>query len=340
MSPGGLNLDFEASALDGWIRHQVGGLSGDMLLEPIGGGQSNPTFFVSYGQRQMVLRKQPPGPVLPSAHAVDREHRVMAALKDSAVPVPEMLAYCDDRSVIGTPFYLMSRVQGRVFGDCALPGVDPQHRRQMYLAMAEMLAKLHQVDWQGRGLGDYGRAGDYFARQVRRWTQQWAQSRVHDVPQIDRLAQWLLDHAPDDATTTLVHGDFRMGNLMFHPTEPRVVAVLDWELSTLGHPLSDLAFSTLSWHLSPDEYMGMKGLDGPESGIPELQAYMAHYVDCGGCPQALTPFHTAMSLFRLAVIFEGIAARARQGNAIADNAEQVGRLSLAFAKRGVALMGG
>lgn len=306
-----------------------------MVIEPIGGGQSNPTFFVSYPGLRMVLRKQPPGPVLPSAHAVDREHRIMAALADSAVPVPRMLAFCDDRSVVGTPFYLMARVEGRVFSDCALPGVSPQDRRAMYLAMAEMLARLHAVDWRAVGLEDYGRPGNYFERQVRRWSSQWAQSRQQDVPEIDRLAAWLQANAPQDETTTLVHGDFRIGNLMFHPTEPRVVAVLDWELSTLGHPMSDLAFSALAWRLLPQEYMGMRGLDTPESGIPTQSDYLAHYASQGGCQQPLTPFHTALSLFRLAVIFEGIAERARSGNAVSENAADVGRLSHAFAKRGI-----
>lgn len=326
---------FAPQGLDAWIRAHVPGAQGEMVIEPIGGGQSNPTFFVSYPGLRMVLRKQPPGPVLPSAHAVDREHRIMAALADSAVPVPRMLAFCDDRSVVGTPFYLMARVEGRVFSDCALPGVSPQDRRAMYLAMAGMLASLHAVDWLAVGLEDYGRPGNYFERQVRRWTSQWAQSRQQDVPEIDRLAAWLKANAPQDETTTLVHGDFRIGNLMFHPTEPRVVAVLDWELSTLGHPMSDLAFSALAWRLLPQEYMGMRGLDTPESGIPTQGDYLAHYASQGGCQQPLTPFHTALSLFRLAVIFEGIAARARSGNAVSENAADVGRLSHAFAKRGI-----
>jgi aminoglycoside phosphotransferase (APT) family kinase protein len=330
---------FDPQCLDVWIRAHVEGAAGDMAIESIGGGQSNPTFFVSYPGLRMVLRKQPPGPVLPSAHAVDREHRVMAALADSAVPVPRMLAFCDDRSVVGTPFYLMARIEGRVFSDCALPGVAPADRRAMYLAMADMLARLHAVDWRAVGLENYGRPGNWFERQVRRWTGQWAQSRQQDMPEIDHLATWLQENAPQDETTTLVHGDFRIGNLMFHPTEPRVVAVLDWELSTLGHPMSDLAFSALAWHLLPQEYMGMRGLDTPESGIPTLDDYLAHYVSRGGCSQPLTPFHTALSLFRLAVIFEGIAARARSGNAVSDNAADVGRLSQVFARRGIEVIG-
>ena len=330
---------FDPQGLDAWIRTHVPGADGEMTFEPIGGGQSNPTFFVSYPGLRMVLRKQPPGPVLPSAHAVDREHRVMAALADSAVPVPPMLAFCDDRLVVGTPFYLMGRIEGRVFSDCALPGVTPQDRRSMYLAMADMLARLHTVDWRAVGLEDYGRPGNWFERQVRRWTGQWTQSRQQDMPEIDRLAAWLQANAPQDETTTLVHGDFRIGNLMFHPTEPRVVAVLDWELSTLGHPMSDLAFSALAWRLLPREYMGMRGLDTPESGIPALDDYLAHYAARGGCQQPLTPFHTALSLFRLAVIFEGIAARARSGNAVSHNAADVGRLSQVFARRGIEVIG-
>ncbi len=250
--------EFDAARLDAYLRDLLPDIGGTMALERISGGQSNPTFFVTYETRRMVLRKQPAGSLLPSAHAVDREFRIMTALAGTGVPVPVTLAYCADESVLGTPFYVMDRVDGRVFADCSLPGVSPVHRRAMFLDMADTLAKLHTVDWAAAGLSDYGKQGDYFRRQVTRWTHQWELSKTRALPDVDRLVKWLPSHLPDDTATAISHGDFRVGNLMFHPNEPRVVAVLDWELSTLGHPLADLAYSALAWHLKSTEYMGMK----------------------------------------------------------------------------------
>ena len=306
-----------------------------MSLEPIAGGQSNPTFFVTYPRRRMVLRKQPAGPVLPSAHAVDREHRIMAALASTGVPVPRMLAFHAGREVVGTPFYVMERLDGRVFADCSLPGVEAADRRAMYFDMADTLARLHRVDWQALGLADYGRRGNFFARQVARWTKQWQLSKTRELPDIERLIGWLPANAPADDVTTIAHGDFRIGNMMFHPIEPRIVAVLDWELSTLGHPLSDLAYSVLAWRLLPSEYMGMRGLDLVALGIPSEDEYLHRYYASAPDFGRVTAFHTALSLFRLAVIFEGIAARAKSGAATSDNAATVGELSAVFARRAV-----
>lgn len=332
----GTQLDFDARRLQDYLHANVDGLRGELQIERISGGQSNPTYFVSDDRRRMVLRKQPAGPVLPSAHAVDREHRIMAALANTDVPVPAMLSFCADPQILGTPFYVMERVDGRVFSDCSLPGVSAAERPLMYQAMAQKLARLHAVDWQGLGLADYGRPGDYFARQIARWSRQWNLSKTRDLPDLDRLLAWLETHRPeDDGLTAISHGDFRVGNLMFHPTEPRVVAVLDWELSTLGHPLADLAYSALAWRLGTDEYMGMRGLNWTALGIPDEDDYLAHYYAAAPTAGRLQPFHTALSLFRLAVIFEGIAARALSGVASSDNAAEVGRLSAVFARRGM-----
>ncbi len=306
-----------------------------MALERIAGGQSNPTYFVTYPTRRMVMRKQPSGPVLPSAHAVDREHRIMTALARTDVPVPRTLAFCEDSSLIGTPFYVMERVEGRVFADCALPGVSPTDRREMYLDMARILARLHQVDWNKIGLEGYGREGGYFKRQIKRWAKQWELSKTRDIPDIDHLVRWLGENVPLDDVTRISHGDFRIGNMIFHPSEPRIVAVLDWELSTLGHPLADLAYSALGWRLGTNEYMGMRDLDLAALGIPAEQDYLAEYYAAAPGSGHLGAFHTALSLFRLAVIFEGIAARAKTGAATSDNAADVGRLSSAFARRAV-----
>jgi aminoglycoside phosphotransferase (APT) family kinase protein len=326
---------FDPAVLDRYLRASIPGLDGEMALTRISGGQSNPTFFVSYPNRRMVLRKRPAGPVLPSAHAIDREYRVMSALADTDVPVPSMVLYEAEPDIIGTSFYVMDRLEGRVFSDCSLPGVPPGQRHSMFMAMAETLAKLHRVDWKAVGLGDFGKSGAYFARQLDRWTRQWRDSKTRELPDIDALIAWFPDHLPADDVTTIAHGDFRIGNLMFHPTEPRVIGVLDWELSTLGHPLADLAYSALAWRLGTDEYMGMHGLDLASLGIPAEQAYLDRYQALMPDAGHISSFHFAFALFRLAVIFEGIAARARTGAASSDNAAEVGRLSAVFARRAI-----
>lgn len=333
-----MSLPFDAIRLDAFLKGAIPGLSGMPEIVPISGGQSNPTFFVTYEGRPLVLRKQPPGPLLPSAHAVDREHRVIRALAETGVPVPPALLFCDDRDVVGTPFYVMERVEGRVFHDCTLPGVSPQDRAAMYADMARTLAALHNVDVAAAGLADYGRPGNYFARQVSRWSRQWAEIRTREDAHVERLISWLPDHIPPDETSSLVHGDFRIGNLMFHPTKPRVVAVLDWELSTLGHPLADLAHNAMAWLSAPEEYGGIRGLDLPALGIPGLDAYVAAYDAAARHGVRLQPFHMAFALFRWSMIFEGIAARAKAGTASAENAAETGRLAAAFARRAVDLI--
>lgn len=328
-------LGFDPDQLDTFLRHRLPGLKGPMRIEKIGGGQSNPTFFVSYDTRRMVLRKKPAGDVLPSAHAVDREYRVMSALANSGLPVPTTVLFCADPELIGTPFYLMERLDGRVFSENSLPGVPPTERRAIYLAMAENLAKLHLLDWSALGLTDFGKPGNFFERQLGRWNKQWTLSKTRENPAIDELLIWLRSHLPSDDETTLTHGDFKLGNLMFHATEPRVIAVMDWELSTLGHPLADVAFNTVAWHTLPSEYGGIRGLDLQTLGIPGEQEYLAYYCRCVGRKSQPTPFHWAFALMRWAVIFEGIAARAQSGNAVADNAAEVGALSVALARRGL-----
>jgi aminoglycoside phosphotransferase (APT) family kinase protein len=333
-------MDFEPHQLERFLAARLPELRGPMRLERIGGGQSNPTFFVTFDNRSLVLRKQPASSLLPSAHAVDREYRVMQALAQTALPVPRMVLFHEGREVVGTPFYIMERLPGRVFSDCALPGMQPAERRAIYLSMAETMAVLHTVDWAGIGLQDYGRPGGYFTRQIARWTKQWTMARTRDDADIERLAVWLREHIPDEAETTISHGDFRLGNLMFHPTEPRVVGVLDWELSTLGHPLADVAFNCMTWRTLPAEYGGIRGLDLAKLGIPPEAEYLRHYYRCSGRRDGATAFHFAFALFRMAVIFEGIAARAASGNAAGANAAEVGSLSAAFARRAVEFMDG
>jgi aminoglycoside phosphotransferase (APT) family kinase protein len=324
----------ETTKLDAFLRREIAGLEGRMTVEKIPGGQSNPTFFVSYDNRCLVLRKRPANS-LPSAHAVDREFRVMRALRDTAVPVPDALLYHGGEDIIGTAFFVMERLDGRVFSDCSLPGVTPAERGAMFLAMADTLADLHKVDWNAVGLADYGKPGNYYQRQIGRWSRQWELSKRRDLPELTRLLAWLPANIPAGDTTAISHGDFRIGNLMFHPTEPRVVGVLDWELSTLGHPLADLAYSALAWRLLPTEYMGMRGADYEALGIPTEEAYLRRYYDRMGDDARVDSFHYAFALFRLAVIFEGIAARAQAGQASSANAAEVGELSVDFARRAI-----
>jgi len=252
------------------------------------------------------------------------------------VPVPKPVLYHGESDVIGTPFYLMERVDGRVFHDASLPGIAPAARRAIYLAMASLLAKLHRIDPSAVGLGDYGRPGNYFERQIARWSRQWHESQTKDIPALDRLADWLVAHLPaDDGQISIAHGDFRLGNLLLHPVEPRVVAILDWELSTLGHPLADVGFCSMTWCTTPDEYGGIRGLDLATLGIPTQADFLTRYYADALPTTELKPFHIAFSLFRFAVIFVGIADRARQGNAAGDNASQLGALAARFADRGL-----
>ncbi|UMA66211.1 phosphotransferase family protein [Roseivivax marinus] len=331
--------DFDPEALQRALDAELGKAPMEELSR-ISGGQSNPTYFVTHGGRRMVLRKQPNGKILKGAHAIDREYRVMKALGGQGVPVPEMIHYHEDAGAIGTPFYLMERLDGRVFEDCSLPGLEPGERRAIYDAMAQAMARMHAVDPEAAGLGDYGKPGNYFERQVARWTRQLRASEQGGGPELERLADWLAENLPeDDGLSAVAHGDFRLGNMMFHPTEPRVIAILDWELSTLGHPLADLGFCGMTWHTAPDEYGGILGLDREALGIPDLATFEAEYHAHARPTPPLRDFHVIFSFFRFAVIFVGIADRARAGNAAGSNAEEVGPLAQAFARRAVDLAG-
>jgi aminoglycoside phosphotransferase (APT) family kinase protein len=337
----GADLDFDPARLAPYLKARLPQLEGPMSVARIGGGQSNPTYRLRFAAGEMVLRKQPGGALLPSAHAVDREHRVMAALHTTDVPVPRMLHLCEDRAVIGTLFYVMEALDGRVVHDSSIPGVMPAERAAMYDSMNDVLARLHRVDWQAVGLEGFGRPGGYFARQVSRWTRQWHASKTREIPEIDHLVAWLPENLPAGADeTTIVHGDFRLGNLMFHPNEPRVIAILDWELSTLGHPLADLAHNCLLWHATQAMYYGVEDLDQKALGIPAEAEYVRRYCERTGRAGGLDTFHLAFAMFRFAVIFEGIAQRALIGTAAAADAEQVGRLSVDYARRAFALIAG
>ncbi len=303
------------------LRRRGLGEGGELRLQALAGGQSNPTYRLQSGAWQCVLRTKPPGPLLPSAHAIDREYRVMDALRASDVPVPPMLAYCDDASVIGREFYLMAFVEGRVFMDQSLPGLAPAERLAIYGEMNRVIAALHAVDYRAVGLESFGKPGSYFNRQIGRWTRQCQASVLPLSADMRSLMDWLPQHIPDDDETTLVHGDFRLDNLVFHPTEPRVLAVLDWELSTLGHPMADFAYHCMAWRIPATLWRGVGGLDLQALGIPSEAEHLRAYVrrtgrDAGGHWE----FYMAYNLFRMAAILHGIGERAAQGNAAAADA--------------------
>jgi aminoglycoside phosphotransferase (APT) family kinase protein len=306
---------FEIAPLERHLTRRVTGFRGPIAIRQFQGGQSNPTYLLETPGRKYVLRRKPPGPLLPSAHAVEREYQVITALAGTGVPVPRTHLLCDDPDVIGTSFYVMDYVEGRVFRDAALRDLAPAERAAAYDSMNDVLARLHRVDWAAVGLSGFGKPGNYFARQIHRWTSQYRASETERIDSMERLIAWLPAHIPPGDETTLIHGDYRWGNMLIHPTEPRVVAVLDWELSTLGHPLGDLAYNCLAWHLGAD-LDGLAGEAVTRLGIPSEETYVAGY--CGRTGRAAIPeweFYLAFAAFRFAAIWQGIMGRVRAGTA-------------------------
>jgi aminoglycoside phosphotransferase (APT) family kinase protein len=301
------------------------------------GGQSNPTYLLTTGDRRYVLRKKPAGELLPGAHMIEREYRVISALEGSGVPVPVVPLLCEDPAIIGTPFYLMEFIDGRIFRDPALPGMAPAERAAIYHAMATTMAHLHQVDWREAGLEGFGKPTGYLERQIALWTRQYQAGKTHDIPAMDKLAAWLPANLPGDERTTISHGDFRLENLMFAPDRPEVLATLDWELATLGHPFADLAYNCMIWHLPAvaDNVPGLGGLDLAALGIPSEADYVADYCRAAGLDSVPHySFYLAFSFFRFAAIAQGIYARFLGGNASAPNAEQVGLMAAPLAELG------
>ena len=334
-------LDFDPARLEEHLRGLLGPPEGPLQIRRTEGGMSNPTYFLQRGAWQAVLRKQPVGVVLPSAHAIDREFRIYTALHGSDLPVPRPLHYCFDREVLGTPFYLMERLHGRVFDAYATPGLRREERAALFDAMLRAMAALHRLDFKALGLADYGRPGNYFARQLKRWSEQWAAFRrgEDDNPALDRILAWLQQRVPASEQQSLCHGDFRIGNLMFHATEPRVIGVLDWELSTLGHPLADVAFNCQAWHMAPNENGGLRGLSLAQLGIPGEDEYLERYYALAGSSERLSAFHKVFAMFRAAVGTAGVALRGASGQGFLPQQSRVGRrLSLAYATRGLEMI--
>jgi aminoglycoside phosphotransferase (APT) family kinase protein len=337
----GLNLQ----TLGHWLAQHVHGFTGPLRAEKFAGGQSNPTYKLLTPTATYVMRCKP-GPVsqlLPSAHAIEREFRVMQALARTAVPVPEMLVLCEDESIIGRAFYVMEYKAGRLFWEPDLPSVALDQRMPIYAAMNKVLATLHSIEPAAIGLQDYGKAGNYFERQIGRWSKQYQASITQPITAMDQLMAWLPQHIPDMALDpqflSIVHGDYRIDNLLFDPLQPQVVAVLDWELSTLGHPLADFSYHCMAWHIEPGVFKGMGGIDTQALGLPSEHEYMALYCQHTGFaqPEQLQRewnFYLAYNLFRLAAILQGIAKRLEAGIASSAQAHQYAAAARPLAELG------
>lgn len=308
--------EFNEAALADFLATTIGEKVQAMTVLQFEGGQSNPTFQLSFNNQQYVLRKQPPGVLLHSAHQVDREHRVMQALADTNVPVPKMITFCDDPDITGTPFYIMEHVAGRVCSDLLLPDFAPAERRVLFQHLIDVMAKLHLVDYAEVGLAEgFGRPGNYYSRQISRWSKQYEASKTADIPEMGRLMRWLPDHIPETDETTIVHGDYRIGNAIVHATEPKIVAVLDWELSTLGHPLADLSYHCQNYYTKDYDDNSFNRPDLDELGIPAEAEILERYCAATGCKIGSWNFYLVYNMFRGASIIQGVYKRGLDGNA-------------------------
>ena len=318
-------LAFDEGALASWMTEHVDGYAGPLTVSQFKGGQSNPTYKLTTPEKGYVLRRKPPGKLLPSAHAVDREFEVMSKLGAAGFPAPAMQGLCMDREVVGTEFYVMDFVEGRIFWDPLLPDLDRADRAPIYDAANATLAHLHSIDHVAAGLSEYGKPGDYFQRQIGRWSKQYRAAETRTIPAMDKLIDWLPQAAPEQERTSVVHGDYRLDNMIFHPTEPRVIAVLDWELSTLGDPLADFTYQLMGWVMPQEIRNGFLGIDIEALGIPSIEQYTQAYCERTGRDGIpALDFYFAYNIFRLASILQGVYARSLQGNASNSRAKEMG----------------
>jgi aminoglycoside phosphotransferase (APT) family kinase protein len=326
---------FDLAGLDRFMTAKVTDYRGPLEVRQFRGGQSNPTFLLTTPARRYVLRRKPPGKLLPSAHAVDREYRVITALRGAGIPVARTYALCEDDSVIGTAFYIMEYVEGRILWDQTLPGMTPGDRRAIYDELNRVIAALHRVDYAAIGLADYGKPGNYLARQIGRWTKQYRASETEKIEAMEKLIEWLPLHIPPSEETTIVHGDYRLDNVIYHSSEPRILAVLDWELSTLGDPLADFSYHCMTWRLSPGEFRGIAGVDLKALGIPAEEEYVEMYCRRTGRTRIEHwDFYMAYNMFRLAGILQGIMGRVVDGTAASQHAIESGRRARPMAEAG------
>ena len=329
------------AALEAWLGANVAGYQGPATLDKIAGGQSNPTFRAVSPSGRYVIRRKPLGETLPSAHAVDREFRVLSALASTDVPVPPVHALCEDPEVAGQMFYVMDMVPGRVFWDPRLENLTGPEREGIFASMNETIAAIHRLDPAAVGLDDFGKHGGYLERQINRWTRQYRASETETIPAMERLIGWLPANKPAEGPTRLVHGDYRLDNVLIHPTEPRIVAVLDWELSTLGDPRADFAYHAMTWRFAPDLFRGLEGADLAALSIPSEADYVARYAEASGFdPRADWTFFLALSMFRIAAIVQGIAKRALDGTAANADAAEVGAKCRPIAERACRIIDG
>ena len=323
----------DSAALETYLASCVQGFCGPIEIEQFRGGQSNPTYRVSASGSRYVVRRKPPGKLLPSAHTIDREYRVLAALQATEVPTPCVYTLCEDAKIIGTPFYVMEYVEGRVYWELWLPDRDPTFRSAVFDAMNDAIAKLHSVDYTAVGLRDFGKPRDYVARQIARWSKQYRASETETIEEMDRLIEWLPAHLPDDEETTLVHGDYRLDNMIFDHNKPMLRAVLDWEISTLGHPVADFAYHCMPWRLPPETGRGFHGMDLDALGIPSEEAYLATYCRRTGRDRpAHWEYYVAYNMWRLAAILQGIMGRVVDGTAASEHAAEMGGMARNLAK--------
>ena len=335
--PVSVRQQFDVDALTVWMNTHVDGFKGPLTLEQFKGGQSNPTFKLMTPTATYVMRSKP-GPaakLLRSAHAIEREYEVMAALKKVDMPVAKMLAICDDEAIIGRAFFIMEMVDGRVLWNPALPGITKPERAAIFDEMNRVIARLHLVDYAAIGLAEFGKAGNYFERQIGRWSKQYRASETEKIDAMDKLIEWLPQHIPPGEETSIVHGDYRLDNLIFHPTEPRVLAILDWELSTLGHPLADFAYHCMAWHVPPSAFRGLAGLDLAALGIPDFESYVKRYCQRTGRTGIENfEYYLAYNLFRMAGILQGIMKRVVDGTAASEQAVAMGKAARPLAELG------
>ncbi len=319
------HLKFDEGALSDYMAKNVAGFEGPLSVKKFKGGQSNPTYLLTTPSKKYVLRRKPPGELLPSAHAVDREYKVMTALHAEGFPAPKTYALCDDREVIGTEFFIMDFVDGRIFWNGGLPDVEPEERRPLYFALTDTLADLHMVDIEKAGLTDFGKAGNYFERQIGRWSKQYKAAETDPIEEMDKLIAWLPTAIPTDDAVSIVHGDYRFDNTIMHPTKAETLAVLDWELSTIGHPLADFTYFLMAWHFPQEVRGGLAGLDLAALQIPSLEEIVERYCQKTGRTHIdALEFCLAYNMFRLAAIAQGVYARALQGNASSEQGIKMG----------------
>ena len=327
MSINQVNIVERKPFIEKWLYENITNFKGPINIAPIQGGQSNPTYLISSYKKKYILRSKPLGKLLPSAHAIEREYRILQALDQTVIPVPKVYILCEDPNIWGAPFYIMEFVEGRIFYDPTIPSINNEERKKIYTSMIKILSDLHLLDYKKLGLESFGKIGSYVQRQVKRWSTQYRKSETKKIDSIEKLIDWISDNIPKNEKTTIVHGDFRIDNLIFHPTKPDVIGVLDWEISTLGNPYADFAYHAMIWKLSKNQFRGLKETNFIKLGIPSEDEYLKKYLNfmnLNSIPD--WDFYIIYNMFRLSAILQGIAGRAREGTAASPEAIEMANL--------------